>query len=382
MVPELRTRGASLRLESLVKRYGDAEVVAGVSLDVNPGEFVTLLGPSGSGKTTTLNMIAGFVDVTAGQILIDDRPVAKVPAHKRDIGVVFQHYALFPHMSAADNIAFPLKQRKLPKAEIRALVDHALEQVHLTKFADRYPRELSGGQQQRVAVARAIVFSPPVLLMDEPLGALDRQLREGLQLEIARIHREVGSTFIYVTHDQEEALVLSDRIALFNGGRIEQLGTSEELYERPSSLFVAQFLGQSNCFRGTASRSAGAAELRWGDTTLKIAPDNAAGIEGAAVMIVRPERMRVCVGSSPDAANAVEGTVEQMIYLGSARKLVVRFGDGHTGLVTEPASEITPVSIGDRVHVCWSAEDCVLVPAPDEDSAEVTSAPAPATAVA
>jgi putative spermidine/putrescine transport system ATP-binding protein len=382
MGPELRARGASLRLQSLVKRYGDSAAVAGVSLDVHPGEFITLLGPSGSGKTTTLNMIAGFVDVTEGQILIDDRPVAKVPAHKRDIGVVFQHYALFPHMTAAENIAFPLKQRKLPKAEVRTLVDRALAQVHLTELGNRYPKELSGGQQQRVAVARAIVFSPPVLLMDEPLGALDRQLREDMQLEIARIHREVGSTFIYVTHDQEEALVLSDRIALFNGGLIEQIGTSEELYERPSSLFAAQFLGQSNCFRGTAYHAGGAAELRWRDTTLKIAQENAGGIKGPAVMIVRPERMRVCVGETPAAMNFAEAAVDQIIYLGSARKVVVRFSDTHTGLVTEPANEITPVSVGDRVYVCWRPEDCVLVPAPDDDRMEATPALASATAEA
>jgi putative spermidine/putrescine transport system ATP-binding protein len=362
MPAELRARGASLRLESLVKRYGETEAVSGVSLDVRPGEFITFLGPSGSGKTTTLNMIAGFVDVSEGQILVDEKPVVQVPAHRRDIGVVFQHYALFPHMTAAENIAFPLRQRKLPKEEIRRLVDEALAQVHLTEYADRRPKELSGGQQQRVAVARAIVFSPPVLLMDEPLGALDRQLREGLQLEIARIHREVGSTFVYVTHDQEEALVLSDRIALFNGGRIEQLGTSEELYERPRSLFVAQFLGQSNCFAGTALGADGGTHVRWRERTLRVAGQ--AAIEGAAVLVVRPERTRVSVAAAPDGTNAVDGVVEEMIYLGSARKLVVRFDDGRTGLVTEQAGDLTPVRVGDRVLVWWRPEDCIVVPDP------------------
>jgi putative spermidine/putrescine transport system ATP-binding protein len=299
--------------------------------------------------------------VTEGQILVDDRPVAQMPAHRRDIGVVFQHYALFPHMTAAQNIAFPLRQRKLPKEEIRRLVDQALAQVHLTEFADRRPSELSGGQQQRVAVARAIVFSPPVLLMDEPLGALDRQLREGLQLEIARIHREVGSTFVYVTHDQEEALVLSDRIALFNGGRIEQLGTSEELYERPTSLFVAQFLGQSNCFAGAALPGDGATHVRSGERRFRV---DGQALEGAAVLVVRPERAHVSIEAAPDGMNAVDGAVEEMIYLGSARKLVVRFDDGHTGLVTEQAGDLTPVRVGDRVLVWWRPEDCVVVPDP------------------
>src|SRR5690606_27412996 len=212
--------------------------------------FMTFLGPSGSGKTTTLNLIAGFTDLTAGDIRVGDRSVGGLPAYKRNIGVVFQHYALFPHMTVFKNVAYPLKLRGIRKAERERLVKHVLEMVQLENFAHRYPGELSGGQQQRVALARAVVFDPPLLLMDEPLGALDKKLREVLQLEIKRIHRELGSTFVYVTHDQEEALVLSDRIAVFNKGRIEQVGTGHELYTAPQTLFVGPFIGESPVLRG------------------------------------------------------------------------------------------------------------------------------------
>ena len=214
--------GATLNLRKLVKSYSGTTVVDGISLDVAPGEFVTLLGPSGSGKTTTLNMIAGFCSVTAGDILMDGNPIARLKPHKRNIGVVFQHYALFPHMTVTENVAFPLKQRRLSKERVLTDVTDALDLVKLRPFGDRYPGQLSGGQQQRVALARALVFRPRLLLMDEPLGALDKNLREALQLEIKRIHREVGISFVYVTHDQEEALGLSDRIAIFNRGRIDK----------------------------------------------------------------------------------------------------------------------------------------------------------------
>ena len=214
------------------------------------GEFVTLLGPSGSGKTTTLRMIAGFTSPTGGSIEIDGQDMTRVPPHRRDVGMVFQNYALFPHMTAAQNVAFPLRMRKQSRAEIDRRVGDALDLVKLRHLADRYPRQLSGGQQQRIALARAVVFEPRLLLMDEPLGALDRKLREALQLEIIRISRELGATVLYVTHDQEEALVMSDRIAIFNEGRIEQLGSGEDLYDRPASLFVADFIGESNILRG------------------------------------------------------------------------------------------------------------------------------------
>ena len=222
------TPGASIELKGLSKHYADQVAVDRVDLSVGAGDFVTCLGPSGSGKTTTLNMIAGFVDVTEGEILMDDRPIVRLRPHRRDIGVVFQHYALFPHMTAADNVGFPLRQRKVGRREIKRQVAEVLELVGLEGYANRYPRQLSGGQQQRVALARAIVFRPRVLLRDEPLGALDKKLRESLQLEIKRVHRDLGITFIYVTHDQEEALGLSDRIAVFNRGRIAQVGRVDE----------------------------------------------------------------------------------------------------------------------------------------------------------
>ena len=239
-------RGASVSLNDLEKSYDRVAAVAGVSLDIHSGEFLTLLGPSGSGKTTTLMMIAGFETPTGGDIAIDGKSVVAVPPYRRNIGMVFQNYALFPHLTVADNIGFPLKQRGVAKAERAKLVGEALELVHLPGYGERYPRQLSGGQQQRVALARAIVFKPRLLLMDEPLGALDKQLRENLQLEMRRLHADLGITFIYVTHDQEEALTMSDRIAVMNEGLVAQVGRPEDLYDRPSSRFVAGFIGESN----------------------------------------------------------------------------------------------------------------------------------------
>ena len=240
----------ALVLRGLHKAFGDAVAVDGVELEVRRGEFLTLLGPSGSGKTTTLRMVAGFTTPSGGSIEIDGRDMTRVPPHRRDVGMVFQNYALFPHMTAAQNIAFPLQMRRQPRQEIDKRVASALGLVKLDKFGDRYPRQLSGGQQQRIALARAVVFEPRLLLMDEPLGALDRKLREALQLEILHVSRQLEATVLYVTHDQEEALVMSDRIAIFSAGRIEQLGSGEDLYERPASLFVADFIGESNILRG------------------------------------------------------------------------------------------------------------------------------------
>src|SRR5580692_8807933 len=243
-------QGAAVFLTGLEKHYESVGAVRGVSLDIRSGEFLTLLGPSGSGKTTTLMMIAGFEVPSAGDIAIDGRSVVSLPPHKRNIGMVFQNYALFPHLTVAENIGFPLKQRGVDRATRAQKVAESLELVRLPGYQRRTPRQLSGGQQQRVALARAIVFRPRLLLMDEPLGALDKQLRESLQLEMRRLHADLGITFIYVTHDQEEALTMSDRIAVMNEGRIAQLGRPEELYDRPGSRFVASFLGESNFLSG------------------------------------------------------------------------------------------------------------------------------------
>ncbi|MFN8186100.1 MAG: ABC transporter ATP-binding protein [Gaiellales bacterium] len=250
-----------LSLDRVTKRYGSICACDQVSLEVQAGEFVTLLGPSGSGKTTTLRIVAGFVRPDEGNVVLDERDLTLLPPHKRDIGMVFQHYALFPHMTAGDNVAFPLKMRGVKGSERRQRAQKALELVHLAGLDNRFPSQLSGGQQQRVALARAIVFSPTLLLMDEPLGALDKKLREALQLEISHLSRRLGGTVVYVTHDQEEALAMSDRIAIYNEGRIEQIGTGQELYERPASLFVASFMGESNIFTGRLETHAGGAEV-------------------------------------------------------------------------------------------------------------------------
>ena len=289
---------ASLELGGLFKRYGETVALDGISLRVEPGEFVSLLGPSGSGKTTTLNLIAGFAKPTEGDIIMDGRPIAELPPHRRHIGVVFQHYALFPHMTAAENVAFPLRQRRVSRAEIHERVGNALELVELGALRGRQPRELSGGQQQRVALARAIVFNPRLLLMDEPLGALDRRLRDSLQRQIKRLHQELGITFVYVTHDQDEALALSERVAVFHRGRIEQVGSPVELYEDPNSRFVAEFLGESNLLAGSIERSAGRVSLLYEGHVLPMAAHSAPsnGTQHGTLMI-RPEHVRLVVES-------------------------------------------------------------------------------------
>jgi putative spermidine/putrescine transport system ATP-binding protein len=351
--------GAALSILDATKVYRESVAVDHISLDVAAGEFLTMLGSSGSGKTTTLNAIAGFIRLTSGRILLDGQEIERLPSYKRNIGVVFQHYALFPHMTVRKNIAFPLEQRKLPKAEMERLIDEALAMVRLEGYADRYPRQLSGGQQQRVALARALVFKPRLLLMDEPLGALDKKLREWLQLEIKRIHRELGVTFIYVTHDQEEALVLSDRIAVMSNGRIEQVGSAVELYERPATQFVAEFIGESNVFRGSVAAGGGTASVTTRNgSTLRVAGDpRGTGTEGA--LIVRPERIRVLRDGG--AANLLEGRVAQTIYLGSSRKLTVETKEGVV-VVRESVGEMSSARDGDSVRLGWEAGDGVLVP--------------------
>jgi putative spermidine/putrescine transport system ATP-binding protein len=240
-----------LRLECVSKAFGNVVAVDSISFTLAEGEFLSLLGPSGSGKTTTLQIIAGLTHPTRGQIFLSGRPIGPLPPYKRDIGMVFQNYALFPHMTVAGNVAFPLQMRGVPRTEISRRIDKVLNLVDLPGLAERYPRQLSGGQQQRVALARAIVFEPTLLLMDEPLGALDKKLREQMQLEIKHLHKRLGVSIIYVTHDQDEALVMSDRIGVFNRGRLEQVGSAEQLYEQPTTRFVAEFIGESNIIRGT-----------------------------------------------------------------------------------------------------------------------------------
>jgi putative spermidine/putrescine transport system ATP-binding protein len=354
----------SLTLRGLTKQFGELRAVDNVSMEIPEGEFLTLLGPSGSGKTTTLQMIAGFIRPTAGKILIDEKPIT-APPHKRDIGMVFQNYALFPHMTAAKNVGFPLKVRRVDKREIRRRVTEALEMVNLADRGDRYPKQLSGGQQQRIALARALVFQPKIVLLDEPLGALDKRLREDLQLELKRIQRELEVTMISVTHDQEEALVMSDRIAVFNNGKIEQLGRAEELYERPNSLFVADFIGESNIFRGKLSRSDGRSYLSNGHFNFAVPDASTLGNEGSrAALVVRPERLRV-LGPKAKAGNdenAIEATVAEVIYLGSERKYILTASNGENLIARHQVgtTETEPRS-GDKMLASWWSEHGVLV---------------------
>jgi putative spermidine/putrescine transport system ATP-binding protein len=358
------TVGARVLFDHIEKRYGSVTAVDDVSLDVAPGEFVTLLGPSGSGKTTTLMMLAGFEIPTAGEIYVDEDPIAAVPPYRRNIGMVFQNYALFPHMTVGENIAFPLQMRKMNKAEITEQTKAILALVGLPGYEGRYPRQLSGGQQQRVAVARALVFNPRVLLMDEPLGALDKQLRERLQLEIKALHEQLGVTIIYVTHDQEEALVMSDRIAVMNEGRIEQCGLPTELYDEPATRFVADFIGESNFIDGTIERldgndacvaAPGIGELR--------APWKPGMAYGAAVALtVRPEKIVASENGLSKDMNVVAGTIEDVVFVGEMRRYVVALPGGQRlVLKAQNRSGVQNFARGDAIRVCWNVNDCRLV---------------------
>jgi len=365
---DARARSAAgapaLVLRGLRKRYGDVAAVDGVSLEVRSGEFVTLLGPSGSGKTTTLRVIAGFTRQDEGAIEIDGHDVSGVPPYRRDVGMVFQNYALFPHMTAAQNVAFPLQMRGVPRAEQKRRVADALELVKLGGLGDRYPRQLSGGQQQRVALARAIVFGPRLLLMDEPLGALDKKLREALQLEILRISRQLGATVVYVTHDQEEALVMSDRIAIFDRGRIEQLGTGEDLYERPTSVFVADFVGEANLLHGTLERDAEGWTLArdGGRLRLGVALTADLGEGDPATLVLRPEHLRVVAADAPrDGANRIPARVMELLYLGPTRKIELVLDDGRAAVVRETAGTGGDWRAGDAVALEWPIDKGVVV---------------------
>ncbi|QIM17311.1 ABC transporter ATP-binding protein [Leucobacter insecticola] len=351
---------AGISLSSVTKRYGDSTVVDEIDLVIEPGEFMTFLGPSGSGKTTTLNMIAGFTSVTEGLLHIYGKPVAKLPPHKRDIGMVFQNYALFPHKTVAENIAYPLQRRKLSKSEQKEKVANALGMVRMGDFGDRYPSELSGGQQQRVALARALVYEPRVLLMDEPLGALDKKLREWLQNEIKRIHREVGSTFVYVTHDQEEALSMSDRIAVFNNGRIEQVGTAEDLYEAPQTLFVGRFLGESTVLLGKGT-AVGERQTAIDVAGHRVIADGQSIHEDLAILI-RPENLRLePAANAPTATqNSIPVTVTDVTYLGASRRYTVQLPDGTEGAV-RLGQDARIHNRGDKVAMMWEIPSGVLL---------------------
>jgi putative spermidine/putrescine transport system ATP-binding protein len=305
-----------LSIRGIRKSYGTVTAVKDVSMDIAEGEFMTFLGPSGSGKSTTLYILAGFQDPTGGDILLNGRSLLSIPSHKRNIGMVFQRYTLFPHLSVGENVAFPLRIRRRPQAEIAERVKAALKLVRLDGFEERRPALMSGGQQQRVALARALVYNPPVLLMDEPLSALDKKLREEIQFEIRRIHQETGVTILYVTHDQEEALRLSDRIAVFSQGEIDQIGTGPELYSNPATRFVAGFIGDSNFLEATVVASgAGKAKLSLGDGAIvEGVPLHGLGANGKATLMLRPERLSLSRVSVP---SGIAVTVRNITFLGN-----------------------------------------------------------------
>ena len=310
-----------LCLRNIVKSYdGKTNAVDDISIDIARGEFVTFLGPSGSGKTTTLMMIAGFEFPTSGAIELAGKDLVLSKPYQRNIGMVFQNYALFPHMTAAKNVRFPLKMRRFPRGDVQARVDKVLELVGLSQFAGRYPRELSGGQQQRVALARGLVFNPDVLLLDEPLGALDKNLREQMQVEIKRIHRDVGITMIYVTHDQTEAMTMSDRVAVFRNGRLEQVGAPLDVYNRPVNRFVGQFIGDSNIFAGRIDPAQpDRIELK-AIGPVRIAPEGQpAAASGDIELLIRPERLRLrASGDSSNRDNEFDMTVDEVINYGDS----------------------------------------------------------------
>jgi spermidine/putrescine ABC transporter ATP-binding subunit len=358
-------RGAKVSLVNLEKRFQDVGAVCDVSLEIGAGEFLTLLGPSGSGKTTTLMMIAGFEMPSSGDIAIDGLSVVGLPPHKRNIGMVFQNYALFPHLTVAENIAFPLKQRGMNRADRARLVTESLAMMRLPGYEARYPRQLSGGQQQRVALARAIVFQPRLLLMDEPLGALDKQLRESLQLEMRRLHADLGITFIYVTHDQEEALIMSDRIAVMNEGRIAQLGKPEELYDRPCNRFVASFIGESNFLPGVVRGvEDGIVVVDCSGATLRALATGPLQVGAAAMLTMRPERMRFVDPASSMAGqrNRLRATVTEAMFAGERCRYLLRGEDGAALVLKEQSGAGTRRrAIGEMTEIAWSVEDTVVV---------------------
>jgi putative spermidine/putrescine transport system ATP-binding protein len=349
-----------VRFKDVQKSYdGETLVVKDLNLDVLRGEFLTLLGPSGSGKTTCLLMLAGFETTTRGEIILEGKTINHVPPYKRGIGFVFQNYALFPHMTVADNVAFPLLVRGVARPDIAARVGRALDMVQLGGFGGRRPAQLSGGQQQRVAVARALVFEPTLVLMDEPLGALDRQLREQMQYEIKRIHAELGVTVIYVTHDQSEALTMSDRIAVFHDGVVQQLATPARLYEEPENAFVARFIGENNRLRGRVSRLAGATctvELAGGDRIEALAV-NIGPVGSETTVSLRPERVQI-QPERGSCANVFDARVEELTYLGDHVRVRLGVCGRDDFIVKVPnAHRRVELQPGKAVQIGWHVDD-------------------------
>jgi spermidine/putrescine ABC transporter ATP-binding subunit len=361
--------GAEVRLEHLTRTYGSVVAVDDATLTIDPGSFFTLLGPSGSGKTTTLMMVAGFVTPTRGDIRVDGASVARLPPQKRDLGMVFQSYAVFPHLTVFDNVAFPLQVRRAPRAEVQRRVGEALQLVRLEGYERRLPRQLSGGEQQRVALARALVFRPRVLLMDEPLGALDKNLRAHMQLELKRIQRHLHVTVVYVTHDQEEALTMSDRVAVMRSGRVEQVGTAAELYEAPANPFVAGFLGESNFLDGAIAgeaeggrylvRGAGGFEFH-GIAAAPLSPGQ------RVTAAVRPEKLVPADPATPASSNTGKGVVDEIVYAGDATRYRVGLGPAGAVMVKVQNRLGSPAyAVGDAMALCWAPAETRLFPKTD-----------------
>ena len=354
----------SVELQGVTKRFGTMVAVDKLDLVVKPGEFLSLLGPSGCGKTTTLRMLAGFEQPDEGFIRISGQYVQGIPPYKRDVNTVFQAYALFPHMTVAENVAYGLRQSGVPKAEIAVRVAEALDMVKMSKLAQRKPRQMSGGQQQRVAVARALVNRPSVLLLDEPLGALDRKLREEMQIELKLLQSQLGITFIFVTHDQEEAMSMSDRIAIMLEGHIEQLADPETVYEHPASAFVAGFIGRNNFWSGTSTGEG----VRADDGTVFVVskPEEHVPKGAAALAAIRPESF-VLHGSDPGATtNVLAGTVAGVSHFGDTLQYVVRTGD-RTVIVLTPRAKAVRLHVDDLVWATWSADDVYMFSAAQAD---------------
>ncbi|MFK5978276.1 MAG: ABC transporter ATP-binding protein [Rhizobiaceae bacterium] len=351
---------AFVRFEKVQKSYdGEILVVKDLNLDIAKGEFLTMLGPSGSGKTTCLMMLAGFEPATNGEIYLDNTSINHVPPHKRGIGMVFQNYALFPHMSVAENLAFPLQVRNMGQAEIKEKVQRTLDMVELGVFGDRRPAQLSGGQQQRVAVARALVFEPDLILMDEPLGALDKQLREQMQYEIKHIHEQLGVTVVYVTHDQTEALTMSDRVAVFEDGVIQQLSSPEDLYENPKNAFVAQFIGENNRLLGVVEK------INGNDCTIKLDDGtiiradrvNVSSVGERSSLSLRPERIEIDPPKSME--NHLTGTIQELIYLGDHIRVRMNVAGNDEFIVkVRNRADRRDLSEGQKVNIGWKSIDC------------------------
>ncbi|MDC6447793.1 ABC transporter ATP-binding protein [Alphaproteobacteria bacterium] len=355
-----KTKQSFVKFENIDKSYdGKTLVVENLNLDIAQGEFLTLLGPSGSGKTTTLMMLAGFENPTNGEIFLDSVPISNITPHKRGIGMVFQNYALFPHMSVFENLSFPLKVRKFSKEEVEKKVSKALDMVSLDGYENRMPNQLSGGQQQRVAVARALVFDPKLVLMDEPLGALDKNLRESMQYELKHIHETLGVTVVYVTHDQTEALTMSNRIAVFNDGNIQQLSSPSKLYEEPENSFVAKFIGENNTIEGVVkdiSSESCKVETSKGETIISN-PIAVKSIGDKTRMSLRPER--VILNPSNDFDNSFKSVVKEIIYHGDHTRIRVSLLDQENFILKVPnSSNFVNIQTNDTISLGWSAKDC------------------------